>query len=138
MGFSLALEAQQPEAVCFLLHWPSGWLAPAVPDVIRHTALRSSDFPPPLDGEPREAAIVRPPALFEFSSGGEVPLAYSCSLPERIRVEGQIPFIVRGVLSGAISGGNTFQKLDCQAIAGRTFETRIGLRCGLLTRTDSG
>ncbi len=36
-------------AVCFLLHWPSSWLAPTVPDVIRHTALRSSDFPPPPD-----------------------------------------------------------------------------------------
>ena len=34
-------------AVCFLLHWPSGCLEASVPDVIRHTALRSSDFPPP-------------------------------------------------------------------------------------------
>ena len=49
MGFSLALEAQQSEAVCFLLHWPSSELALTVPDVIRHTALRSSDFPPPSD-----------------------------------------------------------------------------------------
>jgi len=29
------------------LHWPSSRLEAAVPDVIRHTALRSSDFPPP-------------------------------------------------------------------------------------------
>ncbi len=36
-------------AVCFLLHWPSCRLEAAVPDVIRHTALRSSDFPPPPD-----------------------------------------------------------------------------------------
>ena len=36
-------------AVYFLLHWPSGGLATTVPDVIRHTALRSSDFPPPFD-----------------------------------------------------------------------------------------
>jgi hypothetical protein len=36
-------------AVCFLLHWPSSGLALAVPDVIRHTALGSSDFPPPPD-----------------------------------------------------------------------------------------
>ncbi len=36
-------------AVCFLLHWPSCRLWAAVPDVIRHTALRSSDFPPPPD-----------------------------------------------------------------------------------------
>ena len=34
-------------AVCFLLHWPSSRLEAAVPDVIRHTALRSPDFPPP-------------------------------------------------------------------------------------------
>jgi len=35
------------EAVCFLWHWPSTGLDARVPDVIRHTALRSSDFPPP-------------------------------------------------------------------------------------------
>ena len=32
-------------AVCFLWHWPSAGLEPGVPDVIRHTALQSSDFP---------------------------------------------------------------------------------------------
>jgi hypothetical protein len=36
-------------AVCFLLHWPSTRLEARIPDVIRHTALRSSDFPPLLD-----------------------------------------------------------------------------------------
>jgi len=36
------------QAVCFLWHFPSNRLEPAVPDVIRHTALRSSDFPPVL------------------------------------------------------------------------------------------
>ena len=33
-------------AVCFLWHWPSSSLNAGIPDVIRHTALRSSDFPP--------------------------------------------------------------------------------------------
>ena len=33
-------------AVCFLWHFPSAELELGVPDVIRHTALRSSDFPP--------------------------------------------------------------------------------------------
>jgi hypothetical protein len=33
-------------AVYFLWHFPSTRLEPGVPDVIRHTALRSSDFPP--------------------------------------------------------------------------------------------
>jgi hypothetical protein len=33
------------QAVCFLWHFPSTELEPSLPDVIRHTALRSSDFP---------------------------------------------------------------------------------------------
>ena len=37
----------RPRAVCSLWHWPSTGLDARVPDVIRHTALRSSDFPPP-------------------------------------------------------------------------------------------
>ena len=36
------------EAVSFLWHFPSTRLEPGLPDVIRHTALRSSDFPPIL------------------------------------------------------------------------------------------
>jgi ceramide glucosyltransferase len=35
-------------AVRFLWHFPSTGLEPSLPDVIRHTALRSSDFPPSL------------------------------------------------------------------------------------------
>jgi len=38
-------------AVCFLWHSPSSRLEPAVPDVIRHTALRSSDFPLSRDSD---------------------------------------------------------------------------------------
>ena len=38
-------------AVCFLWHFPSTGLEPGLPDVIRHTALRSSDFPPSLARE---------------------------------------------------------------------------------------
>jgi hypothetical protein len=34
-------------AVFFLWHWPSSSLEAGIPDVIRHTALRSSDFPLP-------------------------------------------------------------------------------------------
>src|SRR5262249_10895642 len=36
---------RQAGAVCFLWHFPSIGLEPNVPDVIRHTAQRSSDFP---------------------------------------------------------------------------------------------
>ena len=51
------------EAVSFLWHWPSMSLDAHVPDVIRHTALRSSDFPPPAD-----LACARPPAATARSS----------------------------------------------------------------------
>jgi len=40
-------KAQVAEAVSSLWHWPSLSLETQIPDVIRHTALRSSDFPPP-------------------------------------------------------------------------------------------
>ena len=50
-------------AVCFLWHWPSMGLEAHVPDVIRHTALRSSDFPPP-----EKRACARPPAATARSS----------------------------------------------------------------------
>jgi len=49
------------EAVSFLWHWPSMSLYAHVPDVIRHTALRSSDFPPPADSSLRESHRQRPP-----------------------------------------------------------------------------
>ncbi len=51
------------EAVSFLWHWPSADLEARVPDVIRHTALRSSDFPPPANH-----ACARPPAATARSS----------------------------------------------------------------------
>jgi hypothetical protein len=35
------------QAVYFLWHFPSDGLEPGLPDVIRHTALWSSDFPLP-------------------------------------------------------------------------------------------
>ena len=56
LGYCGSREALQPdpknregvaEAVSFLWHWPSMGFEAHVPDVIRHTALRSSDFPPP-------------------------------------------------------------------------------------------
>ena len=40
------LTSAEAVAVCFLWHFPSSQLELALPDVIRHTALRSSDFPP--------------------------------------------------------------------------------------------
>jgi hypothetical protein len=48
------------EAVCFLWHFPSSGLESTLPDVIRHTALRSSDFPLPA---PESAGSDRPVQL---------------------------------------------------------------------------
>ena len=48
------------EAVYFLWHFPSTGLEPGLPDVIRHTALRSSDFPLRA---PEDAKIDRPVRL---------------------------------------------------------------------------
>jgi hypothetical protein len=44
----VALRRGVAEAVYSLWHWPSMSFEAHVPDVIRHTALRSSDFPPPM------------------------------------------------------------------------------------------
>ena len=60
-------------AVYFLWHWPSSGLEAGIPDVIRHTALRSSDFPPPLDPLARASGSDHPAACrFKCSavSGG--------------------------------------------------------------------
>ena len=46
------------KAVCFLWHLPSNGLEPALPDVIRHTALRSSDFPLPNRERPSGPAAI--------------------------------------------------------------------------------
>jgi hypothetical protein len=48
-------------AVSFLWHWPSAGLETRIPDVIRHTALRSSDFPPPANPSLRPTRRQRPP-----------------------------------------------------------------------------
>ena len=61
-------------AVCFLWHFPSNRLEPAVPDVIRHTALRSSDFP--LSSSPQHAKSGRagdPDATATVRSGCQRP-----------------------------------------------------------------
>ena len=50
-------------AVCFLWHWPSRGLYAAIPDVIRHTALRSSDFPLPDRLAPSRQRPSSPPAI---------------------------------------------------------------------------
>ena len=47
------------EAVCFLWHFPSTRLEPGLPDVIRHIALRSSDFPLPSSEDEESDRPVR-------------------------------------------------------------------------------
>ena len=56
-------------AVCFLWHFPSNRLEPAVPDVIRHTALRSSDFPPVIIRKYRRATVRSGCQRFHYSAG---------------------------------------------------------------------
>src|SRR5208283_2952562 len=56
------------EAVCFLWHWPSVSVYAHVPDVIRHTALRSSDFPPPATFACARASGSDRPVLLPASS----------------------------------------------------------------------
>ena len=56
-------EGGLAEAVSFLWHWPSARLEARIPDVIRHTALRSSDFPPPAN-----LVFASPPAATARSS----------------------------------------------------------------------
>ncbi len=46
--FTLTAIPLGPAAVCFLWHWPSPGLEARRPDVIRHTTLRSPDFPLPV------------------------------------------------------------------------------------------
>src|SRR5579863_8736837 len=56
-----------PGAVCFLWHWPSAGLDARIPDVIRHTTLRSSDFPLPVR---KRSGSDRPVLLPECSLQG--------------------------------------------------------------------
>jgi hypothetical protein len=58
--FSPLPRVVKRKAVCFLWHFPSVRLESDVPDVIRHTALRSSDFPLPA---PESAESDRPVRL---------------------------------------------------------------------------
>src|SRR5947209_17778642 len=63
------------EAVCFLWHFPSIRLEPDVPDVIRHTALRSSDFPllaPEDAGSGRPVRLPTPQLYWTLHAGSVV------------------------------------------------------------------
>ena len=64
------------EAVSFLWHWPSADLEVRVPDVIRHTALRSSDFPPPERAKARSGSdrpvLLPDSSLLESQSAGRL------------------------------------------------------------------
>jgi len=70
--FSPLPQRSSAVAVYFLWHWPSTGLKPGLPDVIRHTALWSSDFPPPASRGPARAGVhdrerpSDPAALFNY------------------------------------------------------------------------
>ena len=70
--FTLTSAAYSAKAVCFLLHLPSRRLQAPVPDVIRHTALWSSDFPPPPNLLAEPSGSDHPAAcLFSLRYGGQ-------------------------------------------------------------------
>ena len=71
----LSMPKHGHPAVCFLWHWPSVSLYAHVPDVIRHTALRSSDFPLPAA-----------PGLPPKASGSDRPVLLPASSLPRIRI----------------------------------------------------
>jgi hypothetical protein len=65
-------SALRPKAVYSLWHFPSGALNGAIPDVIRHVALRSSDFP--LSSRAAQGRPLRSRAGGDLSStGGQRP-----------------------------------------------------------------
>ncbi len=82
-------------AVCFLLHWPSCRLEAAVPDVIRHTALRSSDFPPPPDRSEATGGSDRPAACASSLPQVRGREGVSSPLPPSARVLGHLWWIQR-------------------------------------------
>jgi len=59
------------EAVCFLWYFPSTGLDPGLPDVIRHTALRSSDFPLPPSEDVESDRPVQLPTRSLYSMGSK-------------------------------------------------------------------
>jgi hypothetical protein len=70
--FSPLPESVRTRAVYFLWHFPSNGLESALPDVIRHTALWSSDFPlsasPPFPVKTRKATVRSSCQLDHYSS----------------------------------------------------------------------
>jgi len=86
--FSPLLPERVPGAVCFLWHWPSAGFEAHIPDVIRHTTLWSSDFPPPAHMAPAATArsscqryftvIYYSPLLFRVVAHGFVDHLPAC------------------------------------------------------------
>src|SRR5579864_626288 len=68
--FSPLPQPAKAEAVFFLWHFPSTGLEPGLPDVIRHTALRSSDFPLPASEDAESDRPVRLPTKSLYGKGG--------------------------------------------------------------------
>ena len=95
-------------AVFSLWHLPSRSLEAPVPDVIRHTALRSSDFPLPAKLCSLPAAIAQPPAipivsedalifsllLARFGSDAVFPLVSDCGRVRFRRITFQLLLVL--------------------------------------------
>jgi len=70
-----------PGAVYFLWHWPSTGFDARIPDVIRHTTLRSSDFPPPVSlhlrtGSGSDRPVLLPELVYRQSAAAPSTLFF--------------------------------------------------------------
>ncbi len=75
------------KAVCFLWHLPSTGLKASFPDVIRHTALRSSDFPPAASRRIPRAAVRSSCLHWHYRSAGS-------SQPSAISLQEMLGFVM--------------------------------------------
>ncbi len=85
---SLQSPYNDAEAVCFLWHFPSSGLESALPDVIRHTALRSSDFPLPAPEDAESDRPVRLPTESLYCDAGCIPRVRLSRLGLRLSASG--------------------------------------------------
>jgi len=98
----------QSGAVCFLWHFPSAALERDLPDVIRHTALRSSDFPLPA---PRHGERPSGPAANKLYYIRWRPAGCEVRRPETIGgVELGRKLVWRALLDSREPAGSRFPK----------------------------
>jgi hypothetical protein len=104
-------------AVYFLWHFPSNRLQSVVPDVIRHTALRSSDFPPrpfsPASFNGRyTCSQVRKTGVAEWAERSSGPAAYLLSIGQETHLVYAVAWLGGLLLWGHRKGINQQRNTD--------------------------